>query len=64
MFWEGILSQLFDVSYSETLRPLFVDHMEGKKLSAGPVFGFVLVRERRLHPGKQLELVSLQALVQ
>lgn len=43
---------------------MFVDHMEGKKLSDGAVFGIVLVRERRLHPGKQLELVSLQALVQ
>lgn len=61
MFGEGILSQLFDMSFSETLRPLFVDHIEGKRLSAGAVFG--IVRGRKLHPGTQLELVSLQALV-
>lgn len=63
VFREGVLSQLFTVSFSETLRPLFVDHIEGKRRVL-ELFGIVLIRGRRLHSGKRLELVSLQALVQ
>lgn len=53
MFQEGALSQLFDVFFCENRRLLFIDHMEGKRLNVGAVFGIALVRgEEVSHPGK------------